>query len=139
MAIDHDILRLQVPVNDLLAMERPQSFRDLVDDQADGRQIGTRIVAHPLTQGLAIAIFRHIIERAWRPPGSLELQNMRARHGSPDPFLASEHLDIYGIVHKIDRRRLQYDGVAGRLVLREVDLRTLGEMQLSQNPVAFEE
>ena len=78
---------------------------------------------HPLPQRLPLEELGDVVERfahALRPD---HLEHVRACDQVADPFLAREHLEIDRVVLVVDRRRLEHDELAARLVAGEIDLR----------------
>ena len=59
VAIDHHVLRPQVLVQHLQAVERQQAVGDLLDDAAHGFDRRLRVVDEPLMQGLAVDELGH--------------------------------------------------------------------------------
>ena len=74
VAVDQDVVRLEVEVHHLQAMETAQPLRDLGQVLTRGVDVGLRVVVYPLAQGLALDVFRHVVQEA--PVGCVQ----HARH-----------------------------------------------------------
>ena len=88
-------------------VKRLQAPGDLLDDAADGLEIGLGIVDHPLGQRLPLDELHRDVEVVALPRLRAGLQHMRAVDAAGDPFLHHEALEIGRVAAQVDRRDLQ--------------------------------
>ncbi len=111
---------------------------NLLDDAADGFQVGARIVDHPLRQRLAFDVFTHAVQVAAFARLQAWLGDVCTIDASCHPVLREETFQVLHIPLQVHRGRFDDDRCVAVIIGGEVDMAAAAGVDFSHDGVAVE-
>ena len=136
LAVDQHVVRLDVAVDDAVAVSEPDRGEDLprvVDREVDRRRPACD---DELLQGTAVEVLHRDVVRAFRLAAVIDRDDVRMRKAGRVLRLTAEALDELFVTGVAIVQDLDRDTPAEHLVLGEVDVRHPTRAELAQDAVA---
>ena len=136
LAVDQHVVRLDVAVNDAVAVREPDRGEDLprvVDREVDRRRTARD---DELLQRTAVEVLHRDVVRAFRLAAVVDRDDVRVREAGGVLRLTAEALDELFVTGVAVVQDLDRDAAAEHFVLGEVDVRHTTRAELAQDAVA---
>ena len=136
VAVDHHVLRLQVAMHDLQALEGAQRLGDVSYQAANVVDGWLRVVEYPLPQALAFDVFGDEIQEA-ALRARQDLHHAGMIDALADPLFTDEAVEINGVLGEGLRWHLECQTAPAR-IFNEVDVAACATGDHAHHPIAVD-
>ena len=136
--IEHRVLRAQVAVQHVAAVQGLHPAGELFDQRAHGGQRRPGVIDHPLRQGLTVDVFQRDEEVAAAALAGPGLDHMRTVHAAGHPLLERIAVEVGGVLVHGERRQLEHDRLRAGIVGGQQHMAAGAELELAHHGEALE-